>query len=299
MPLKFNAVVRRKWLAGAAIAVIAVVVVTTGVLASTLDEPRAVSDSRAETAVPRSQSGPRWELDAERLLREADLTGEFSFVLYDSVEDRYLLSHRADATHFSQSIVKLLIAVGALQHEADESSVAEMLSRSDDLIASELWAELNGPAVIDEQAGAMGLVHTAPSAKWVRWGDTLISASDVVRVYIHLLEALPGRDRAIIFDALAAMTETGADGFDQTFGIPSAADGRDWAVKQGWGCCKPDRFLVSTGTIGPDHRYIAAVFGAWDENQVDEAQAAEEMTTLSAAAIEFLSAPARALPGSD
>jgi hypothetical protein len=229
-------------------------------------------------------------LAAEAILREADLAGEFSFVLYDSVEDRYLLTHRADDVHFSMSTSKIFIAIGALRRGADPAAVAEMLSLSDDLIASQLWGVVEGPVLIEEQAAAMGLEHTTPSPEWGRWGDVLISASDMVRVYEYLLAEVPEGDRAVILAALEATTDRGSDGYDQTFGIPTAADGLDWAVKQGWGCCKPDRFLVSTGTVGADHRYIVAIFGAWDETRVDEAQSAAEMNTLAAAVLERLPA---------
>lgn len=289
MPLDFSAALRRMRFVAGVVAVIAAMLAATGILVAMGDKTKAASESRA--APTRVERDPIAEANAARLLDEADLAGEFSFVLYDTVRDRYLLRHRPDATHFSQSIVKLLIAVSELRHGADEEAVTQMLARSDDWIASQLWGGNDGPAVIEEQAEAMGLQYTEPASKWIRWGDTLISASDVVRVYEYLLEELPERERAVIFQALEDMTDRGADGFDQTFGLPSAADDREWAVKQGWGCCKPDRFLVSTGTVGPDRRYIAAIFGAWDENEVGESEAAREMTTLAEAALALVPAP--------
>jgi len=238
------------------------------------------------TPAARAAKVPGPEVAAELILDEAGLVGEFSFVLYDAVEDRYLLSYRPDQVQFSQSTAKLLIAVGALQRGADPSRVAEMLTWSDDPIANELWGLVEGPVLTEELAATMGLEHTTPSPEWGRWGDTMIAASDMVRIYEYLLDELPEGDRTVILDALAATTAKGSDGFDQTFGLPTAAAGLDWAVKQGWGCCKPDRFLVSTGAIGADRRYIATIFGAWDETQVGEAQAAEEMTTVAAAVID-------------
>ncbi|HEX2145239.1 MAG TPA: hypothetical protein VHG10_12090 [Glycomyces sp.] len=276
-----GALIRRKPVIGA-VAVVAVLALTAGILASTLGGPQL--HFKAAPA-PSSEKVPGPAFAAQQLLDEADLTGEFSFVLYDRVEDRYLLSHDADEVHFSMSISKILIAVGALQRGADASEVAQMLSWSDDPIANGLWGVVEGPAVIEEQVEAMGLEYTEPSPEWGRWGDTWISASDMVRVYEYVLTELPESDRTVIIDALIATTEKGSDGYDQTFGIPDAAGDLDWAVKQGWGCCKPDRFLVSTGTIGSDHRYIAAIFGAFDETRIDEARSAEEMTTVAAGLI--------------
>jgi hypothetical protein len=114
-----------------------------------------------------------------------------------------------------------------------------MLSWSDDPIASELWSLVEGPVVIEELAAAMGLEHTKRSPDWGRWGDVLISASDVVRMYEYVLVELPESDRAVIIDALVGMTDLGSDGFDQTFGIPTAAVDLDWAVEQGWAAANP------------------------------------------------------------
>ncbi|SDE09922.1 serine hydrolase [Glycomyces harbinensis] len=277
MPHRFSAAFGRKSLTAVAVATVAIFSLTIGILAA-LPEPRA-NIQFPLTPGQRSELDPR--LAAAGLLEEAGLAGEFSVVLYDSAEDRYLLSHRPDDVHFSMSVSKILIAVGALRSGADPSTVAGMISRSDDSIANELWGVVGGPAVIEDLVKEMGLEHTAPSPDWGRWGDVSISASDVVRMYEFLLAELPEDDRTVIVDAMAATTELGADGTDQTFGIPTAADGLDWAVKQGWGCCKPDRFLVSTGTIGSDRRYIAAIFGAWDEHEVGEVQAAREMTAVA------------------
>jgi hypothetical protein len=286
MPHRFSAAFDRKSIWGAVVAAVAIFSVTIGVLAA-MPEPKA--DIRfPPTPEPGSEQETDPELAAERFLGEAGRAGEFSFVLYDSVEDRYLLSHRPDDVHFSMSVSKILIAVDALRGGADPSRVAEMISRSDDPIANELWGVVEGPVAVEELAAEMELEHTTPSPDWGRWGDVSISASDVVRMYQFILSDLPEDDRTVIVDAMVETTEFGSDGYDQTFGIPTAADGLDWAVKQGWGCCKPDRFLVSTGTVGAEHRYIAAVFGAWDEHQVGEEQAAREMTAVAQFLVETL-----------
>ncbi|MEU6859521.1 hypothetical protein AB0B28_11705 [Glycomyces sp. NPDC046736] len=230
------------------------------------------------------------QIDPEQYAAELleGLTGEFSFVLYDTASGEYLLSHNPDEAKQTMSVVKILIAVGALERGADPGRVAEMISRSDDAIANDLWGMVDRTAVVEEQAAAMGLRFTTPSTDPGRWGDTLMSASDAVRMYEYVLTELPEEARAVILDAMAQTTEFGSDGYDQTFGIPEAAAGLDWAAKQGWGCCKPDRYLLSTGTIGSDDRYIAAIFGTFDETVVDEAASGAEMTAVAAGLIAFL-----------
>ncbi|GAA2261202.1 hypothetical protein GCM10009853_012850 [Glycomyces scopariae] len=285
MPQRFS-VVGRKPIA-VAVAAVAVVALTFGVLAA-LPEPKGdimfAPEPTPEAATPESL--------AADFVAEAGLAGEFAFVLYDTAEDRYLLSYRPDDVHYSMSVAKVLIAVGALRSGADPARVAEMISRSDDPIANELWGVVEGPAVIEELADEMGLEHTAPSPDWGRWGDVRISASDIVRMYEFLFAEVPAEERDVIVDAMAATTELGSDGYDQTFGIPTAADGLDWAVKQGWGCCKPDLFLVSTGAVGAGHRYIAAVFGAWDERRTSDEAAAAEMTAVARFLVDALPEPA-------
>jgi hypothetical protein len=280
---RFRVAVRRKPLNWALLAVIAVVALTVGTLASIPEPKGEIQFLPAPEPSPAVEQDP--ELAAADIVQEAGLAGEFSFVLYDSVEDRYLLSYRPDDTHNTMSVSKILIAIGALRAGADPSQVAEMISLSDDPIANMLWGFVGAPGV-EDLAATMGLEHTTPSPEAGRWGDVQISASDVVRMYEYVFAELPEAERTVIVDAMAATTEFGSDGYDQSFGIPDAAGDLDWAVKQGWGCCKPDRFLVSTGTIGADHRYIVAIFGAFDETTIDEAQSGAEMTTVAAAVID-------------
>ncbi|MFG3341563.1 hypothetical protein [Glycomyces sp. NPDC048151] len=275
---------RRKRLSVAAVAAFAALTVTVVLAFSGSDQSLL---ARTATA-PEVEAQPAPVLAAEEILTATGVEGEFSFVLYDSVEDRYLLSYRADETHNTMSTAKLFIAIGALELGADPADIAKMISMSDDPIANSLWGVVGGPDLITELAGTMGLEHTTPSPEYGRWGDVQISASDMARVVEYVMTELPEDDRTVIVDAMEATTEHGSDGYDQTFGIPTAAAGRDWAVKQGWGCCKPDRFLVSAGTVGADHRYIAAVFGAFDETVSTEEQSAAEMTLVTTAVLRHL-----------
>ncbi|WP_157975129.1 serine hydrolase [Glycomyces dulcitolivorans] len=281
----------RKSVTGA-VAALAVAALAVGLLAAVPEREGRIQFAPAPSPEDAASEAADPETAAADFVAGAGLAGEFSFVLYDSAEDRYLLSYRPDDVHYSMSVAKVLIAVGALRRGADPARVAEMISRSDDPIANELWGVVQGPVVVEELAKEMGLEHTVPSPEWGRWGDVLVSASDIVRMYEFVLAELPEDERAVIVDAMAATTATGSDGYDQTFGIPAAADGLDWAVKQGWGCCKPDRFLVSTGTVGADHRYIAAVFGAWDEDLTGEEESAREMTAVAGFLVAAIPEPA-------
>ena len=48
--------------------------------------------------------------------------------------------------------------------------------------------------------------------------------------------------------------------YPQRFGIPEGLYAEPVAVKQGWMCCiGADWMHLSTGIVGPDHRYVMAI----------------------------------------
>jgi hypothetical protein len=78
---------------------------------------------------------------------------------------------------------------------------------------------------------------------------------------------LPPERANIILSNLAASTPTAIDGtqpggtYPQRFGIPEGLYAEPVAVKQGWMCCwnGGNWMHMSTGVIGPDRRYVAAI----------------------------------------
>jgi hypothetical protein len=79
----------------------------------------------------------------------------------------------------------------------------------------------------------LGLRDTAPPVNVGFWGYTALSAADVITIYRHVLEDAPQRVRDFVMGNLHEATNCATDGFDQSFGIPSAVPGRV-AFKQGW-----------------------------------------------------------------
>ncbi|MGK2903099.1 MAG: hypothetical protein ACSLE7_09545 [Mycobacterium sp.] len=170
------------------------------------------------------------------------------------------------------SVVKLFIADDLLLQEsegettlsaADRTSLDVMLRSSDDSAAQNFWDRSGGNAVIARVKARYGLAGTtAPSNG--HWDVTTSTASDLVRYYDMLLDGTGGlpRDQAnIILGDLAQSTPTGSDGYPQRFGIPDGLYAEPVAVKQGWFCCwnGGNQLHVSTGTIGPDRRYVMAI----------------------------------------
>jgi hypothetical protein len=172
-----------------------------------------------------------------------------------------LLAIEPDRQFRSASLVKLLIAIDVLEHGADAATrkrLAIMLSRSDDDIASALWVSGGGPEIVTRSAGRLGLRGTRPPKKPGRWGDVLLTAHDVARIYEYVLTELPAKDRGLIVDALANAPRQAADGWDQHFGIPDGLGGT-WAIKQGWSDSPTDLVIHSSGLVGDGWRYIVVL----------------------------------------
>jgi hypothetical protein len=171
------------------------------------------------------------------------------------------------------SVVKLFIADDLLLRGPplspdDRTMFESMLRSSDDSAAEVFWNRGGGSAIVNRVAGRYGLGGTRPPDNG-RWFNTISTAADLVRYYDMMLSGaggLPMDKAAMIVDNLAQSSPTGIDGmmpggvYPQRFGIPDALDAEPVAVKQGWMCCiGSDWMHLSTGIIGPDHRYVMAI----------------------------------------
>lgn len=187
---------------------------------------------------------------------------ELAAVVHDRRTGKDVLVDAPDRRFESASLVKLLIALDAMDRGEAPSTVAHMLSTSDDNEANRLWGAGGAGRIVDKWAKRIGLAATRAPANPNKWGDTTTTAADVTAIYRYLF-GHPNGD--VVVRALHAMTKFGADGFDQRFGIPNAANGRPWAAKQGWACCSGKRTLHTTGLVGADDRYIVVVLTSHPE----------------------------------
>jgi hypothetical protein len=141
----------------------------------------------------------------------------------------------------SASVVKLFIALDYLESHgpdyeipADDLALLEpMLRSSNDDAASALWVRDGWQEIVTRMVAKIGLTDTAPPADRGKWGYTAISAADVAKTYQYILTQADPKFRDFIMGNLHLSTKCGSDGFDQSFGIPSALP-RPWGVKQGW-----------------------------------------------------------------
>jgi beta-lactamase family protein len=188
---------------------------------------------------------------------------ESGVVVFDRVENETLHADNTGQQFRSASLVKLLIGIdlvdrGIVTPRRPSPRLTRMLADSDDEIASELWMSGGGPRIVSRVAAAVGLPDTEPPANPGRWGDTLITADDMVKVYQHILE-LPTAKRELLLAPLREASRTAADGTDQYFGIPTALAGEPWAIKQGWADGRGGVDAHTTGLVGDEDRYIVVV----------------------------------------
>jgi hypothetical protein len=188
------------------------------------------------------------------------------------------------------SVVKLFIADDLLLLQskgetqlsaADRASLDVMLRSSDDSAAQNFWDRSGGNAIIARVKARYGLPGTtAPYNS--HWDVTTSTASDLVHYYDMLLAGtggLPPEQANVIIGDLAQSTPTGTDGYPQRFGIPEGLYAEPVAVKQGWFCCwsGANQLHVSTGIIGPEHRYVMAI------SSLDPTSAAAARTNMTQA----------------
>ncbi|MGV0851084.1 hypothetical protein [Mycolicibacterium phlei] len=171
------------------------------------------------------------------------------------------------------SVVKLFIADDLLYRNQplspeDREAFDTMLRASDDSPAEVFWNRGGGSEIVRRVAQRYGLPDTKPPTDG-RWFNTVSTAADLVRYYDMLLSGTGGlaADKAdMIIGNLAASEPFGIDGmmpggvYPQRFGIPEGLHEEQVAVKQGWMCCiGSDWMHLSTGVIGPDHRYVMVI----------------------------------------
>ncbi|MFI9449566.1 hypothetical protein [Amycolatopsis sp. NPDC052450] len=215
----------------------------------------------AESPPPSSSAVPGPPPRTVDIQALADLVpgGQVSVAVYDRTAEKTTVSLKSERSYTSASLVKLLIALEALHAGTPASTVQQMLSASDDDIASRLWSAHGGPVIVTRWAAKIGLAGTRPPEDPGRWGDTRITAADVVKIYRYLLDQAGAGTRATIMRALSGATESGSDGIRQYFGIPDAVGSLPWSIKQGWACCRGSRILHSSGVVGEEDRYLVVV----------------------------------------
>jgi hypothetical protein len=146
----------------------------------------------------------------------------------------------ADIEMPSMSLVKLILAADVIDTAGGAENVDldtldelhQMIIASDDSIAQALYDRNGKGAIITRMAIKYGLLGTSPSPQPRYWGDVRITARDMASLLDQLLHSVQTGDW--FTEAMQGALSTGADGFDQDFGMNSVPGA---GSKQGWGCC--------------------------------------------------------------
>ncbi|WP_189256567.1 serine hydrolase [Lentzea flava] len=166
-----------------------------------------------------------------------------------------VISQQGDQPFYSASLSKLILAVDAVQQPLsadDQDLIHRALSVSDDEAMDVLWTRFDGMDAIGRVAAEAGLTGTHAPDDPSQWGEVVITANDMVRLYRYILGS-PVRDTIVA--ALSSAPPTAADGFDQAFGLLGVTG---VYAKQGWMYYLPsDVYLHSAGVL--DNRYAVAV----------------------------------------
>jgi hypothetical protein len=217
----------------------------------------------AAVVLPASPAGAAVASDAQAAAQLAASAGYRSGVgVLDLRTGQYVGAGEDTASFAAESVVKVFIAAQLLltgqMTGSVEATAYQMITQSDDAAADALYGLAGGDQVIDLVAAHYGLptLGTAPeNSGW--WGNTEINARALVYFY-----AAVAKDPSVgpwLIDAMAHFTPNGADGTDQTFGLPSATTAA--AVKQGWGDDgndSPNAVFNSTGYVD-NGRYAVAI----------------------------------------
>lgn len=186
----------------------------------------------------------------------------------DRTTGRLTLGRLGTVSFLSASVVKLVTAVDVLRRaeigqgtvtSAQRALIRRALAASDDTAMNSLWQQFGGPRTVTELAGWAHLRDARAPAPTAQWAETKLSARDVVATYAYVLGSLNPVDRKLVLDSLRSASPSGADGFDQSFGLLAPPRRPGVAAKQGWMMAGPAEYLHSTGLIGPGDRYVVVV----------------------------------------
>ncbi|WP_158703451.1 serine hydrolase [Pseudonocardia dioxanivorans] len=199
---------------------------------------------------------------------DAASSSDLGVAVLDRDTGQQAVGARGSEQFYSASVVKLYTVVAILHRvetgevtlsAADTTDIQRALSLSDDQAMDALWEKFGGPATVSQAIALAGLTDSAPPTDASQWGEALISARDVVTLYDYVLTSMAPSSRDMIMNALTSAQDTGADGFDQAFGLLAPPRARAVAAKQGWMWIGTQFYLHTTGVL-PGDRYVIAIF---------------------------------------
>jgi hypothetical protein len=118
----------------------------------------------------------------------------------------------------------------------------------------------DGPTMVRNMIKLAGLQDTVlDDADPGEWGETKISARDVVAVWNFVLTKLSPADTKLVVDDTHSAANNGADGFYQAFGLIQPPRPATVKAKQGWMIAGSTMILNTTGLLGAENQYVVAI----------------------------------------
>jgi hypothetical protein len=271
------------------------------VRASTETRPPAVSMERlAEPPAPAPVVPP---VPAQVLVSAAESVAAPGMTLGVAVLDidtGELVVGRGGTRQFmAASLSKLIVAVDVLdRHRADGRSVdpadldliTRALSGSDDNAMNVLWGKHDGASAVSRVADRLALTASLASESTNMWGDTVVTAADLVKLYRHVLRDMAPPDSAVIVDALTAAAAAATDGFAQHYGLLHQGASKQHYAKQAWVPYEPAGYLLHSAGVAHDertgHTYAIALLSI--QPYTRDHVARERLSTVAAAAMATL-----------
>lgn len=276
-------------------------------------EPAAPPASSSTALAPPPATTTSAPIDtAQRAVEAAQVAAapstELGVAVLDRVTGEVAVGDRGEEPFYTASLAKLVVVLDILDRRRAGLAVPDdaldlirrALGPSDDDAMNALWTRFDGPGAAARVSAELGLLATTAPPDPSQWGQMTVSATDVVRIYAHVLDRLPPADRELVVDSLAAAPAIATDGFDQAFGLlsPEVRQEADVVAKQGWMCCFPapdaqatrQYYLHSAAAVGAQQRFLVVLLSripsgpGWDP-------ARAELTTVALAAVGAL--PAR------
>jgi hypothetical protein len=237
---------------------------------------RSAAPGHGSQSAPSPPASPRPEI-ARAVVAAAEGaaagTTELAVAVLDRETGELALGARGEEPYYTASLSKVVVAVDILDRRRLENLVVadsdiELLRRalgpSDDGAMNALWSRFDGVGAVGRVSNRLGLGGTTAPRDPSQWGEVSVPAADTVRIWEHVLEDMPPADRDLLLSAVDAAPPRAADGFNQWYGLLAPAvdgPGAPGAVaKQGWMCCFSGKYYMhSTGTVGPDRRFVVAL----------------------------------------
>ena len=207
----------------------------------------------------------------------ADAGIEQSVAVVDRTTGERVADNGGSEQYISESIVKLF-TVAYYEHRAGgrvddqlAATLRTMIVNSDDAIESSLW----NTDIVPSAAEQYGLTDTrnGPKTGPHDWGWELITADDEAD-FLYAMSKDP-EVAPLLLPAMADVAPTGADGFDQSFGL-NALSG-DHGSKQGWTDVGSSDH-VQVHSVGWTDRYFVAILQTSTTAGYDEMRAAATQT---------------------